>query len=172
MGMPAFHRAFGGHRFDTARSRRGVLDRAQLLEGAAQLLGDWFPDAYADGARRGWGVAFPTAQERAGYAPERRLALARLGELTPERAPAEDQIWHTYPAVEAPSAEAVIDALTRPETWPDYASEVGRFTPLREGGLRGQTFEIEVAAGTGTTSRAARGAGGRRAAGRPRSDHA
>ena len=41
-----------------------------------------------------------------------------------------------------------IDALTRPETWPDYASEIGRFTPLRPGGLAGQTFEIEVAAGT------------------------
>ena len=36
-----------------------------------------------------------------------------------------------------------------PETWPDYASEIGRFTPLRPGGLLGQTFEIEVAAGTG-----------------------
>ena len=47
-----------------------------------------------------------------------------------------------------PSAEAVIAALTRPETWPDYASEIGRFTPLRPGGLAGQTFEIEVAAGT------------------------
>ena len=47
-----------------------------------------------------------------------------------------------------PSAEAVIGALTRPETWPDYASEIGRFTPLRAGGLAGQTFEIEVAAGT------------------------
>jgi len=47
-----------------------------------------------------------------------------------------------------PSAEAVIAALTRPETWPDYASEIGRFTPLRPGGLDGQTFEIEVAAGT------------------------
>jgi hypothetical protein len=47
-----------------------------------------------------------------------------------------------------PSAEAVIGALTRPETWPDYASAIGRFTPLRPGGLDGQTFEIEVAAGT------------------------
>jgi hypothetical protein len=47
-----------------------------------------------------------------------------------------------------PSAEAVIAALTKPETWPDYASELGRFTPLRPGGLADQTFEIEVAAGT------------------------
>jgi hypothetical protein len=49
-----------------------------------------------------------------------------------------------------PSVEAVVGALTRPETWPDYASEIGRFTPLRAGGLDGQTFEIEVAAGTAT----------------------
>jgi hypothetical protein len=42
----------------------------------------------------------------------------------------------------------VIAALTQPETWPDYASELGRFTPLRRGGLAGQAFEIEVAAGT------------------------
>jgi hypothetical protein len=42
----------------------------------------------------------------------------------------------------------VVAALSRPETWPDYASELGRFTPLRAGGLPGQTFEIEVAAGT------------------------
>jgi hypothetical protein len=71
-----------------------------------------------------------------------------VGRLTPESAPPEEQTWHTYPAVEMPSAEAVIGALTRPETWPDYASEIGRFTPLREGGLLDQTFEIEVAAGT------------------------
>jgi hypothetical protein len=47
-----------------------------------------------------------------------------------------------------PSVEGVVSALTRPETWPDYASELGRFTPLRPGGLADQTFEIEVAAGT------------------------
>jgi len=48
-----------------------------------------------------------------------------------------------------PSADGVIAALTAPETWPDYASEIGRFTPLRRGGLDDQVFEIEVAAGTG-----------------------
>jgi hypothetical protein len=57
-------------------------------------------------------------------------------------------MWHTYPPVEMPSVESVIGALTRPETWPDYASELGRFTPLRPGGLADQAFEIEVAAGT------------------------
>jgi len=146
--LSAFHRAFGRARFDAERSLRGTLSRGQLLEGAARLLGDWFADAYADDECRGWGIAFPTAEERARYDHSRRMALARLGELTPERAALEEQVWHTYPAVEVPSAEAVIAALTRPETWPDYASESGRFTPLREGGLLGQTFEIEVAAGT------------------------
>lgn len=146
--LGAFHGAFGSHRFDTELSGRGLLTRDQLLDGAAKLLGDWFPDAYADDERRGWGIAFPTAQEHAEYDPQARLRLARLGELTPESAPAEGQTWHTYPPVEMPSAERVIGALTRPETWPDYASELGRFTPLRAGGLAGQTFEIEVAAGT------------------------
>jgi hypothetical protein len=146
--LAAFHRAYGTHRFATDRSARGTLSRAELLEGASALCGDWFPAAYADDARRGWGIAFPTAEERAAHDPARRLKLARLGELTPEHTPREQQVWHTYPAVEVPSAEAVVAALTRPETWPDYASEIGRFTPLRPGGLAGQTFEIEVAAGT------------------------
>jgi len=146
--VPAFHRAFGGHRFDTADSSRGTLSRQQLLDGAGALVGDWFAGAYADDARRAWGIAFPTVDERDAYDQRRRMKLARLGPLTPERAPVEQQVWHTYPPVAMPSAEAVIGALTRPETWPDYASEVGRFTPLRPGGLDGQTFEIEVAAGT------------------------
>lgn len=146
--LPAFHRAFGGGRFSTEVSDRGRLTREELVAGAAELLGDWFPDAYADDARRGWGIAFPTADEYAAYDPEHRLKLARLGELTPEHALPEEQTWHTYDPVEMPSAEGVISALTRPETWPDYATEVGRFTPLRPGGLADQTFEIEVAAGT------------------------
>ncbi len=50
--------------------------------------------------------------------------------------------------MEVPSADAVISAVSRTETWPDYASEIGRFTPLRRTPLSGQTFEIEVAAGT------------------------
>jgi hypothetical protein len=146
--LSAFHRAFGTHRFDVARSGRGVLSREQQLEGASALLGDWFPEAYADDDRRAWGIAFPTADERAAYDPARRMALARLGEPTPESVPRDEQVWHTYPPVAMPSVEAVVGALTRPETWPDYASELGRFTPLRAGGLDGQTFEIEVTAGT------------------------
>lgn len=146
--LPKFHRAFGGRRFDVGSSGRGVLSRAELEQGAANLIGDWFPEAYADDARRGWGIAFPTGQERDAYDHRHRMRLARLGALTPESAPVDQQTWHTYPPVAMPSVEAVVGALTRPETWPDYASEIGRFTPLRPGGLAGQTFEIEVAAGT------------------------
>lgn len=147
--VSAFHPAFGAHRFDTATSIRGTLSREQLDAGARELLGDWFTDAHADDARRGWGIAFPTAEEKAAYDHVWRLRLARLGELTPERAPLAEQVWHTYPPVRMPSADGVIAALIAPESWPDYASEIGRFTPLRPGGLEGQTFEIEVAAGTG-----------------------
>jgi hypothetical protein len=146
--LVAFHRAFGAHRFDASESARGTLSREQLEDGARTLLGDWFTEAYRDNSRRGWGIAFETTAARDAYDPEVRLGLARLGELTPERAPLGEQVWHTYPAVEMPSAEGVIAALSAPETWPDYASEIGRFTPLRRGGLNGQTFEIEVAAGT------------------------
>src|SRR4051812_18822655 len=92
--LAAFHRAYGTHRFATERSARGTLSRAELLEGAAALLGDWFPEAYADEARRGWGIVFATAEERAAHDPERRMKLARLGALTPERAPREEQVWH------------------------------------------------------------------------------
>lgn len=141
--LPAFHRAFGRARLTGG----GTLDRAALRAGAARLLGDWFTAAYADAARRGWGIAFPDAGARAAYDPSRRLALAALGELT---APAAGTEPHTYDPVALPSAHAALAALSRPETWPDYASETGRFTPLRAGGLEGQTFEIEVAAATGT----------------------
>jgi hypothetical protein len=146
--LAAFHRAFGGERFATERSARGTLSRAQLEEGAARLIGDWFAGAYADDARRAWGIAFATVADREAYDPARRLALARLGELTPATAPPAQRTWHGYPPVRMPSAAAVIAALTAPATWPDYASEIGRFTPLRAGGPAGQTFEIEVAAGT------------------------
>ncbi len=146
--LPAFHRAFGADRFATDESARGTLSRAQLLAGGERLLGDWFSAAYADDARRAWGIAFPTAEERDAYDPGRRLALAKLGELTPESAPVGEQVWHTYPPVAMPSAEGVVAVLTRPEAWPDLTTEIGRFTPLRPGGLADQTFEIEVAAGT------------------------
>ncbi|MDO8214105.1 hypothetical protein [Conexibacter sp. CPCC 206217] len=143
----AFHRAFGRRRLrDGVSARRGTLDRAELMRGAARLLGDWFPAAWEDDARRGWGIAFETAAEKAAHVPERRLALAKLGALTPAVRPEAEQVWHTYDPVEVPDPDAVVAALTQPETWPDYGTAVGRFTPLRSGGLAGQTFEIEVAA--------------------------
>jgi len=142
--LPAFHRAFGAERFNAG----GRLSREALERGAATLLGDWFGAAYADPARRGWGIAFETPEAKAAYNHGFRMDLAKVGDLTAESAPLDQQVWHTYDPVEVPSAEGLIAAITQPETWPDYASELGRFTPLRPGGLLGQTFEIEVAAGT------------------------
>ncbi len=141
------HRAFSRDRFlVTTRSPRGTLDRAQLLAGAARLHGAWFPAAYGDDARRAWGVVFPTVAERAAYRPEARLRHGALGPLTPPVAPPTRQVWHTYDPVPVPSAAGLLAGLARPETWPDYASELGVFTPARAGELYGQTFEIEVVA--------------------------
>src|SRR5690242_8333353 len=142
--LPAFHKAFGNDRL----VGDGRLDREQLERGAKTLIGEWFPRNYRDPARRGWGIVFEAPADKAAYDHGHRLALAKLGELTAETAPLNEQVWHTYPPVEMPSVEGVVNALTQPETWPDFASEIGRFTPLRPGGLLGQTFEIEVAAGT------------------------
>ncbi|MGA7434969.1 MAG: hypothetical protein WBW44_05040 [Solirubrobacterales bacterium] len=146
--LPAFHKAFGAERFDSSEAGRGELSHDQLIDGASTLLGSWFPDAMADDSRRGWGIAFETEGDRASYDPESRMKLAKLGPLTPEHAPLNEQTWHTYPPVEVSSVDGVIKLLTAPEVWPDLATEIGRFTPLRSGGLDGQTFEIDVAAGT------------------------
>ena len=144
-----FHRTYGRLRVvGGLRSPRGTLNREELLQGAERLIGDWFPDAYEDDDRRAWGIAFSSAEEKESYRPEARADVADVEELTPPAAPGEEQGWHTYSPVEVPSADKVIEALARTETWPDYASETGRFTPLRDSELDGQTFEIEVAAGT------------------------
>jgi hypothetical protein len=139
-----FHRAFGTARFRGTGGRTGTLDRASLLQGGAKLLGEWFPEAAQDWDRRGWGIAFPTQADKDAYDPQIRLARARVGPLTPPKAPLEQQLWHTYPPVEVPDAGATAAAVLAVEHWPDYASELGRFTPLRRTGLAGQTFEIEV----------------------------
>ncbi len=145
----AFHRAFGRRRLRRVPgSPRGTLNREQLLAGARDLLGDWFEAAHAESARTGWGVVFRLPQDKRAFRPEARLELARLGEKTPGVAPGSEQTWHTYSPVEVPSAERVIDALLATETWSDYGTESGRFTALRDSPLLGQTFEIEVAAGT------------------------
>jgi hypothetical protein len=140
----AFNRAFGRDRLEDVDSSRGQLDREQLLAGGAELLGPWFPDAYFDDRRRGWAIAFETPEALAAYRPEERLRRSRLaGPAPPERSPRE-QAWHTYNAVPVTSAERVVAALSHPPGWPDFASELGRFTPVRSGGLEGQTFEIEI----------------------------
>ena len=141
----AFHRAFVRARLsNSARAPRGTLDREQLLDGATRLLGPWFAAAYHDDERRAHAIAFENDADRASYEPEHRLRHAKLGEPTPPRNPLDEQVWHTYDPVPAPSAERVMSWLIRPETWPDYASDLGRFTPVRSGGLEGQAFEIEI----------------------------
>lgn len=140
----AFHRAFGADRF--LRSPRLTLSHEQLLAGAARLLGDDFAAAWADPARRGWGIAFGSPEERAAYSPERRLRHAALGPVTPPAAPDDARNWSTYPPVPLRSADAAIAALADPSRWPDFGCGLGRFTALRSGGLLGQTFEIEVVA--------------------------
>ena len=140
----AFHRAFGRDRFLGRRSPRGTVDRERLLTGAARLLGGWFPGAYTDPERRGYGIAFPAPEELAAYRPQSRLRHAALGPPAPPSAAAGDRVWHTYPPVAVGSAHATLAVMSSPRRWPDFASELGRFTPLRSGGLAGQTFEIEV----------------------------
>jgi hypothetical protein len=140
--LAAFHRAFGLRRVHAAP--RGTLGRDALLEGAAALLGDWFPAAVRDPARRAHGIAFPTREARAAFDPSLRLRHAPLGPLSPHRAPAASRRWHTYPAVALPRPEAALAFLRDPARWPDATVPGGRFTALRPGGLAGQTFEIEV----------------------------
>ena len=139
-----FHKALGTARLRGTGGRTGTLDNASLLDGGARLLGDWFPAAVRDWDRLGWGIAFPRVADKAAHDPELRLAHAKVGALTPPQRPVAEQVWHTYPPVEVPDAAAAAAAVLAVEHWPDYASELGRFTPLRRAGLAGQTFEIEV----------------------------
>ena len=141
----AFHRAFFRERIlDSAHTPRGMLDREQLFQGATRLLGPWFEQAYLDDARRAHGIAFETTAALEQYKPEFRLRHAKLGDLTPPVRARNEQVWHTYDPVPIASATRTLAALARPETWPDYASDLGRFTAVKSGGLAGQTFEIEV----------------------------
>lgn len=137
-----FHRAFGHDR----GAGRGTLDRDQLLAGADRLLEEDFSNGYADIARRGWAIVFPDAQALERFDPGERLKDGALGELTPPRRAPDDQHWHTYEPVKVPSAASVLKLLSETRRWPDFASELGRFTPVRRGGLPEQTFEIEVVA--------------------------
>ena len=142
----AFHRAFFRERIlDSAHTPRGTLDREQLFTGAARLIGAWFQEAYGDDARRAHGIAFETTDERDAYKAEYRLRHGKLGALTPPARDRKEQVWHTYKPVPIASAQRTLAALARPETWPDYGSDLGRFTAVRSTpGLAGQTFEIEI----------------------------
>ena len=141
----AFHRAFFRERLlDSAHTPRGMLDREQLFTGASRLIGPWFEEAYADDARRAHGIVFETTDARDAYRPEYRLRHAKLGELTPPARDRKEQVWHTYQPIAIADASRTLAALARPETWPDYGSDLGRFTAVRSGGLSGQTFEIEI----------------------------
>ncbi len=146
--LVAFHRAFGGRRFDTDQSPRGQLSRAELVEGAGALIGDWFAGAFLNDQLRGWGIAFPSAEERARHDPELRSSLVRPGEPNKAMGTTEQLSWRLYPPVQMPSVRRTLDALLEPGCWSDFATEVGRFTPLRSSGLDGQTFELELTAFT------------------------
>ena len=140
-----FHRAFFRERIlDSADTPRGTLDREQLFAGAARLIGPWFEAAYGDDERRAHGIVFETTSARDAYKPEFRLRHARLGELTPPARDRTEQVWHTYEPVPIASAQRTLTAIARPERWPDFGSDLGRFTAVRSGGLAGQTFEIEI----------------------------
>ena len=141
-----FHQAFRRARGGGSHYPAGRLDREQLERGAQELHGEWFLEAYADPARRGWGVAFESVDERDAYRPEARLESGALAELSPPVSAPGEQTWLPYEPVEVTSVARVQAALRRPDTWQDYGSEIGRFRAVRSGGLEGQTFEIEVVA--------------------------
>lgn len=134
-------RAFGKH----GPLAFGKLDAEQLRTGAAQLLGDWFPAAWDDSARRAYGIAFPSVEERRAFDPAARLRRGSMRTLAPPRRPPERQTWATYPPVPLPDPEAALALLQDPPRWPDFSSAAGRFTPVRRGGLEDQTFEIHLA---------------------------
>jgi hypothetical protein len=47
--------------------------------------------------------------------------------------------------VPLPDPDGALALLFDPPHWPDFSSSAGRFTPVRRGGLEGQTFEIHLA---------------------------
>ena len=147
--LRAFHRAYGRQRFDTERSGRGLLNRDAAARGRAASCSATGSPTPTPTTRAGPGAS-PSQTPRSETPTTRAGASRWPGSASSPRSRRRPsaQMWHTYPPVEMPSVEGAVSALTRPETWPDYASELGRFTPLRAGGLAGQTFEIEVAAGT------------------------
>ena len=138
--LGAFHRAFGAQRLRAG----GRLERDTLLNGARDLLGDWFADAWADEGRRAHGIAFRTVAERRAFDPASRARHAAIGALTPPAAAPAERDWITYRPVALPDADAALRFLRDPGRWPDMGSAGGRFTAMRTAGLHRNTFEIEV----------------------------
>lgn len=138
----ALHRTFWRLR----RERGGKLDHDSLLAGGTRLLGGWFPEAWLDDERRGYGIAFESVEERRAFVPETRQASAALKGLTPPVESSADQQWSTNDPVSLPNPDGALELLMDPRRWPDMGSANGRFTPVRSGPLKGQTFEIEVVA--------------------------
>ena len=136
-----FHRAFGarplpdGHRQRAARhagpraaARRRRAPARRLVPGGlrrprAPRLGHRLRDG-----RRARGAT----TRRAACAPPRS---ARSRRRRPRRR--DEQVWHTYAPVAMPSAEGVVAALTRPETWPDYATRARPLHAAAAGRARG-----------------------------------
>lgn len=147
--LPAFHRAFGRLRLN-ARGGFGRLTRDELLDGAERLLGPGFVAGYGVPELTGWGIVFASPGERAAYVPEARMRAARLGPMTPPTGPPDRLVWQSYEPVPVADVALTAERLRAPERWPEFGSDHGRFTPLRSGGLAGQTFEIEVVAGAHT----------------------
>ena len=123
----------GASASSTPRARRGARSTARSCSPAPSACSAPGSPTPTPTTRAGAGGS-PSrrSRRRAAYRP-RSPGGARLGPLTPPgRAPAE-QTWHTYPPVRVPSADGVVAALLGPETWPDYATELGRFTAAAHG---------------------------------------
>ena len=148
--LPRFHRAFGRQRI-SARGGSGGSTREDLLAGAERLLGAWFAEGYGDPARTGWGIVFATPRRARGVHPRGAAAVRAARPDDPARSPrrATSSGSPTRPC-RCPTSRSPSRASPRPSGGPTRGSDHGRFTPLRTGGLPGQTFEIEVVAGAGT----------------------
>ena len=134
----------------TASSRpraraRGTLDPGPAPGRRGRLLGPWFAEAYADDARRGWGIAFPTVAAKAPTAPRTAWPARGSAAHAPRGAagPSRPGTRTRRCGCRRPTASSTPSRPERGRT----RQRGGPLHPLRTGGLAGQTFEIEVVAG-------------------------
>ena len=122
-----FHRAFGQDRI------RGTLSREQLLAGADRLFGDDFSAGYADLGRRGWGIVFRdqrgAGRVRPGAAAGGRRAA---GAHAPAQAARRPGLAHLRAGAGALGRRWCSTLLAQTRRWPEFASELGRFTAVRD----------------------------------------